>query len=368
MNLESNLVCDRCLMTPEVPGYVHYGSAGCSFCKKALMNWQNHLESQNESELERLRDRIRKRGYGQEHDCIVGVSGGIDSSWVLLKAKEQGFRPLAVHMDNTWNSELANNNIANLITKLDVDLITKVIDSNAFNSGFKALMKANVLDLEILYDNLLHEAVYGEARKRRIPFILSGFNPSTELLEMPKSWSASNKFDAKLIRSAIANFGSGGQDLSLYSNWTWMQDTWLRGIRWERFLDFIPVFDLERVVSELSSSFDFKPYPVKHYENTLTMFFQGYVLPRKHGIDKRRVHLSSLVLTGQMERATALAILETDPIGSEQQTRELVGYVCDRLEISEIELDNYIADNSSTTPKLPSEFPVKVARFLRSMN
>ena len=352
-------------MTQDIEGYVDFGDEGCSFCTKALAAWQKRHEIDRSVRLNALTNRINRSSPNSDYDCIVGVSGGIDSSWALVKAKELGFKPLAVHMDNTWNSELANNNIASLISKLDIDLVTKVIDARSFNLAFKSLMAAQFLDLEILYDNLLHAVVYKEARTRKIPIILSGFNLSTEMIEMPKSWSAENKFDSRIIESAIGPDYFNHTNLELFSNWAWMKDSWLRGIRWERFLDCLPDFDLKAATNELQVNFDFKPYPTKHYENTLTMFFQGYVLPRKYGIDKRRVHLSSLVLSGQMKRAEAFAVLEQDPLGSEQDIKELVSFVCDRLEISEIELQMYIADKSPVNAALASELPARIARRIR---
>lgn len=359
-------ICSRCVMANDAPGFTLLAPFGCNFCEIAMEVWQTKRGRHSSAATQMLREHLRQ-DEKSDFDCIVGLSGGVDSSWTLVQAVELGLKPLVVHMDNTWNSDLANNNISNLISKLNVELVTKVVDASAFNRAFKALMSANFLDLEILYDNLLHSVVYGVARERRIPTILSGFNLSTELMQMPEGWQAQNKFDAKLIRSAADLDGGPNLNLPLYSSWAWMADSWIRRIRWERFLDVLPDYNLASVTSVLTERFGFQPYPVKHYENTLTMFYQGYILPRKYGVDKRRVHLSSLVLTGQLERNQALEKLNQDPLGSDQDVKEIVSYVCDRLEMSPANLKAYIDDKSPPNPRLASEIPIMISRFVRAI-
>jgi hypothetical protein len=314
----------------------------CNFCSEAktqLAKIANH----DDSSLEGLLHKIRADGVGKPYDCIVGVSGGVDSSWVLVNAVRLGLRPLAVHMDNTWNTELATNNVANLISSLGVDLHTVVLDSGIYNKMLRAHMEADVLDLEILYDNALHAVVYEAARKQRLHYILSGFNQATEGVRIPASWSSSNKFNARNIRKISRLFGGVRKTFPLYSNSQWLVDTIFRRIRWVPFLDFLDHYSKSDAELDLVNNFGYKTYAHKHYENTLTKVYQGFILPKKFNVDKRKPHLSSLVVNGDLTREQALLELTNNPLGTEQEERREVAKFLRKMDMSPTELELYLS-------------------------
>lgn len=268
-------------------------------------------------ELEKLIDEIKLRGKGKPYDCIVGVSGGVDSSWVLVNAVKLGLRPLAVHMDNGWNSNLAVSNIANLIAELGVDLFTYVINWDEYRSLMEAFFAADVIDIELLYDNALHEVCYSQAKKYGLQSILSGSNFSTEGLRMPAGWTWESKWDGRNIVNIGKRAGAKVKTFPLFTTLKWLVYTYVYGIKWVAFLDLLD-FKKESALSVLEADYGYTRYPYKHYESVFTRFYQGYILPRKFGVDKRRVHLSSLVASGQMSREEAIKDLEGIPYPSEK--------------------------------------------------
>ena len=245
---------------------------------------------------------------GKQYDCIIGVSGGVDSSWALSLAVDHGLRPLAVHMDNGWNTELAQNNIANLVRGLGVDLHTHVIDWPEYRGLMEAFFAADVVDVELLYDNAMLAVNFEAAARHGVKYILGGTNVATEGMRMPPSWNWL-KYDKRNIKSIAKRFG--GPKLKTFpSIWDGgLHRRILRGTRWLSFLDH---FDYRKgdALQSLQGRFGYKPYPFKHYESVFTRFYQGYILPHKFGIDKRRLHLSVLVLNGEMSRDEAMAAVE----------------------------------------------------------
>jgi N-acetyl sugar amidotransferase len=289
----------------------------CNYCSEYLslsaglanQGLSSHATSEN---LNRLVQRIRKGGKGKAYDCVVGVSGGVDSSWALVKAVELGLRPLAVHMDNGWNSNLAVSNISNLIEGLGVDLFTYVINWDEYRSLMDAFFDADVIDIELLYDNALHEVCYSQAKKYGIRFILSGSNFSTEGLRMPKSWAWGNKWDGRNIVKIAGRSKVKIETFPLFTTIKWLLYTYIRRIHWVPFLNFFH-YNKEQVLGSLERDYGYSRYPYKHYENIFTRFYQGYLLPEKFGVDKRRVHLSSLIASSQLQRATAVQDLLGSP-------------------------------------------------------
>jgi hypothetical protein len=285
---------------------------------------------------------LKSRGEGKPYDCIVGVSGGLDSAWVLVKAKELGLRPLAVHMDNGWNSNVAVSNIANLIDGLGVDLYTYVINWDEYRSLMEAFLAADVLDVELLYDNALLEVSYSQARKYGLRHILSGTNFSTEGMEMPSNWSWKNKMDGRNIVRIGKKFGVKIKTFPLFTTWKWLVYKYLHGIERVAFPNFLG-YNKEEALAILERDHGFKKYPYKHYENVFTRFYQGHILPMKFGIDKRKSHLSSLVLSGQMSRAAALRDLEHSPYPSENDMRVDRAFFLKKMGWDEQKLEKYLS-------------------------
>ena len=196
--MNSNIrTCNRCLMDETAINFEKYGNEGCNYCKgfeKRLEEFNKGISSSEKIRIKELKDKIKNKS-GSEYDCIVGVSGGVDSCWVLAKAVEIGLKPLAVHMDNGWNSELAQNNISNLIRILNVDLYTYVIDWEEYRDLMQAFFDADVIDIELLYDNAAIGVLSMASRKFKIKNILSGMNFATEGVAVPDNWKW-NKLDA----------------------------------------------------------------------------------------------------------------------------------------------------------------------------
>jgi hypothetical protein len=286
-------------------------------------------------------NKVSADGKDKPYDCIVGVSGGVDSSWVLVNAVKLGLRPLAVHMDNGWNSNLAVSNIANLIEELGVDLYTYVIEWHEYKDLMEAFFKADVIDVELLYDNALHEVCYSQARKYGLRYILSGSNFSTEGTKMPPSWIHPSKWDGRNIKN-IGKLGAVKlKTFPLFTSWKWIKYTYLQGIRWIPFLDLLD-FKKEPALVELENKFGYTRYPYKHYESVFTRFYQGYILPTKFSVDKRRVHLSALVLTGEISREDALSDLRQIPYPSERALESDKNYFLKKMEWGPSRLESYL--------------------------
>ena len=272
---------------------------------------------------------------------MVAMSGGVDSSWVLLKTIELGLRPLAVHMDNGWNSELAQNNIANLVRKLDIDLYTHVINWTEYRDLMQAFFDADVVDIELLYDNALQGVNYQQASKFGLNYILSGVNKSSEGMLMPRSWHAF-KFDKRNIKSIARKYKSIQLDsFPSFGTLDRIYFEFFKKIKWISFLDYLD-YDKFKAMSVLKEKFGYKPYPYKHYESIFTRFYQGYILPKKFGIDKRRIHFSTLIIVGQMDRDTAIADLSSFPYSDEQVLEEDIEYFLKKMKWSRDMLDEYI--------------------------
>jgi N-acetyl sugar amidotransferase len=332
---------------------IHFDDQGiCNFCTEYLEAIDKSLKVKipSESSLNKLVQDIKTRGQGKRYDCIVGVSGGVDSSWVLVQAVELGLRPLAVHMDNGWNSNLSVSNISNLIENLDVDLFTYVIDWDEYRGLMDAFFKADVVDVELLYDNALHEVCFREAKTQGIHYVLSGENFSTEGIRMPRGWAIDNKWDGRNIRRIASKFGATIKTFPLFTTTRWLRYRFLYRIQWVPILNFID-FKKETALTSLESRFGYVRYAYKHYESVFTRFYQGYILPKKFGIDKRRIHLSTLVVSGQMTRNEALEDLKRPPLVSERDLAVDLKFFLKKMNWSQQDLDDYIS-----RPKIEHDF------------
>lgn len=335
-------VCSRCVMDTSA-GEIRFDAAGhCNFCSEMISRRHaQHRHGDDHEERARLVEAIRRQGRGKRYDCIVGVSGGVDSAWALTQAVKDGLRPLAVHMDNGWDSELAQSNISNLIKGLDVDLYTHVIDWPEYRGLMQAFLDADVIDVELLYDNAMLAVNYAAAREFGTRFILSGSNSATEGMRMPTEWNW-YKHDVANIRSiAAAHGGPIIRTFPLSSTTQWLWDTYARGIRWVPFLDYMD-YVKEDALEYLERHLGFRRYENKHGESIFTRFYQGLLLPRKFGVDKRRLHYATLVMAGQMSREEALASLELDPYSDPRELEDDTAYFLRKMRWSSTDLEGYL--------------------------
>ncbi|MGB0370663.1 MAG: N-acetyl sugar amidotransferase [Opitutales bacterium] len=359
-------VCKRCVMDETAPDIVFNAEGGCNYCSELRGKLEAPVASANS--LDTLIESIRKNGQGKPYDCIVGLSGGVDSSYTLHLVVERGLRPLAVHLDNGWNSESAVHNIASVVRSLKVDLHTHVIEWKENRDLQRSMFAANVVDIEMLMDNAMLAVNYQQAKKYGLKYILAGSNTSTEGMRMPWGW-VHCKFDVRNIKAIHKRFGERKiATHPLISSYSFAWKRLIRRVRWISFLDYF-VYNKDEAISVLKDQHGYKPYPYKHYESVFTRFYQGYILPKKFNVDKRKVHLSTLVMTQQMSREAAIELLKQSPYSSEHQQKVDYEFVLKKLGFTKEEFEEYIQAPAVSHREYPSEewfFSLlkKVGRFL----
>lgn len=334
----------------------------CNYCNRLIRMIDNggFLNEQScASDISELLKEIKavykNKKTKSKYDCIVGVSGGIDSSYTLVKAVELGLNPLAVHMDNGWNSELANNNISNIVSKLGVDLHTHVIKWPEYRFLMQSFFDADVLDIELLYDNAMRAVNYRLAQKHGIKHILSGVNTSTEGIGIPQGWNWF-KTDKKNIL-AIAKLRDRNYEFDTFPSISTLQTIkyYIKGCQFVPFLDYFE-YKKDFAKEYLVSQYSYKPYPYKHYENIFTRFYQGYILPNKFSIDKRRAHLSTLIICGQITRDCAISTLEEIPYPDVNELENDKRYFLKKMRWSKKDLEDYLERPEVPHSKYPTEY------------
>jgi len=287
-------------------------------------------------ELERIVGKMRLWGRKSRYDCVLGLSGGVDSSYLAHLAVELGLRPLLVHFDNGWNTELAVSNIERLVKGLNLDLYTFVMDWPEFRDLQRSYFKASVLDLDVPADHMIFGALYKIARAHGLKVILSGGNVVTEAI-LPRTWYYP-KFDIANLRDIQRQFGTvplrklpamGLTQMIYYGA--------VRGIIQVKLLDLV-TYDKEAAKALLTEKYGWRDYGGKHYESIFTRFYQGYILPRKFNIDKRKAHLSNLICSGQKSRSEALEELLQPTYDLHLQAEDKV-YVAKKLGFSDDEFE-----------------------------
>jgi N-acetyl sugar amidotransferase len=296
---------------------------------------------------------IKRQGRRRPYDCILGLSGGVDSTYVAYLTKQLGLRPLALHLDNGWDSDVAVRNIHNIVRKLDIDLETHVLDWEEFRSLQLAFLRASTPDSEIPSDHAIVASLYEAARKNRVRWIMDGSNVVTEIM-VPATWSHGHS-DWGYIEGLNDAFGT--RPLKTFPHYGFMklQLSYWRLHRIKRFplLNYVD-YDKPRAIEILKRELDWEPYGAKHYESVYTKFYQGHILPEKFGFDKRRAHLSCLILDGKLSREEALAQMEQPAIQSEELRRDRV-FVAKKLGITEDEFDEIMALPRKTFWDYPSD-------------
>lgn len=297
--------------------------------------------------LETELDRIRAAGRGKPYDCILGLSGGVDSSYLAHLCKAWELRPLVVHFDNGWNDELAVANIEALVGELDFRLETFVMNWPEFRDLQRAYFKASVLDLEVPTDHLIFGALFRIARKHDVKYIMSGNNFATEWL-LPRAWHYA-KGDAVNIGAIHDRFGERRiANLPIATAW---QRLYWEKVRLIQAFEALNYLDYKKNAAKdlLAQRYGWKDYGGKHYESVFTRFYQGYILPRRYGIDKRKAHLSNLILNGEITREEALAELAKPTYDPDRQLADK-RYVAKKLGWSEAEFEEILS-----LPPVPHE-------------
>lgn len=312
----------------------------CNYCKghdeKVFSTPYGHGDA--DEKLKQLISRLKTDQKG-EYDSIVGLSGGVDSSYVAYQAVKLGLRPLAVHFDNGWNSELAVKNIEQIVKRLNLDLMTFVIDWEEFRDIQRSFFKANVIDIEMVTDHAIFAAMYQIANKHQIRYILSGTNAATEAI-MPSAWQHF-KFDLRNLKAIHRRFGT--VPINRYptlSVWEMAWNHYVRGAKSVSLLNFLP-YSKGEAMKTLERELGWQYYGGKHYESVFTKFYQAHILPGKFRVDKRRIHLSDLIMNGEINREDALSEL-AKPIYESLQLEQDRDYVCKKLAFSKDEFQAYM--------------------------
>lgn len=336
--------CTRCVMDAHAADAVFDSQGQCNYCTAMLArlaDFQPADPQRLQARLTAFAEKVRTEGRGKRYDCIVGVSGGADSAYALYLARQHGLRPLAVHMDNGWNSELAVNNIENLVRTLGVDLYTHVVEWREYRALQQAFFDADVIDVELLYDNAMLAVNYRLAARYGVKYILSGSNTTTEGMRVPRNYNW-NKFDRKNILAIARREGVKVRSLPTIGVVRYVWDRLIRGTQWVPFLDFVD-YKKQNCIDLLVKEIGYRPYPYKHYESIFTRFYQGYLLPTKFGVDKRRLHLSSLICSGQMTRDQAKELLTRSPYPDPDDLQVDIEYFLKKLGWSEQDLAAYLS-------------------------
>lgn len=353
-------MCTRCIMDVSDPEIRFDAEGVCSHCSNfAELERRLVPSSERADALDKLAGDIRARGKGRDYDCLIGLSGGVDSTYVAYVVKQQlGLRPLAVHLDNGWNSELAVKNIEHIVRKLDIDLQTHVLDWDEFRDLQVAFLRASVPDGEIPTDHAIGAVLLRTAVRLGIPTLISGSNVATEGI-LPSTWTYGVS-DWRYISSVHRRFGR--RKLRTFPHYTFLDYGYylaVRGLRSVRVLDSLE-YDKAEAMEVIGRELGWRYYGGKHYESIYTRFFQGYVLPRKFGIDKRRAHLSTLINAGQTTREAALAEME-QPTYPEAQQAEDLEYVTKKLGLTSAEFDEIMR----LPPKSHHDYPNSEAQRRR---
>jgi len=315
----------------------------CDHCrdfeKHVRPNW--HTDDRGQQALARTVEDIRRTGRKHDFDCLLGLSGGVDSSYMLhLTVKEFGLRPLVFHTDGGWNSELAVHNIQMLVEKLGLDLYTEVIDWEEMRDFQLAFFKSGVPHIDIPQDHAFIATLYNYADKYGIKYILNGGNIATECVRNPMEWLYYGT-DMVHLRDIMRRFGTVKMRSYPFSSILRHKFylRYLKGVRVVKPLNYRPYIKSE-ALALLEREYGWKPYPQKHFESRFTKFYEGYWLPERFGFDTRRVQFSSLILTGQMTREEALSRLAKPAYDPATIATEFE-YIARKLRIPVEELRHY---------------------------
>lgn len=346
-------MCVRCVMDTSDPEITFDQQGVCSHCARAA--WlQERLAAEGPPDqiLAQRVAQIRSTGAKQEYDCLIGVSGGVDSTYTAWLVKSLGLRPLAVHFDGGWNSEAAVSNIEHLLKRLEIDLQTYVVDWEEMRDLQVAFFKASVANADIPQDHAFLAVLWRTAAQRGIRWIISGHNFATESI-LPRAWGY-NARDLRHLRAIHRRFGS--RRLRSYPTLSAVYDVAycrvMLGIRTFPILDYVPYVKRD-AMAFIERELGWRHYGGKHHESIFTRFFQAYYLPRKFGFDKRRAHLSSLIVSGQATRAEALQELEQEAVEPDR-LREDLAFVLKKLRLTEAEWEAIMRAPVRTHRDFPS--------------
>jgi len=343
-------ICSNCIMDTTDPNITFDEKGWCDYCinyyKNILPNWDPN--EKGERMIVPIIEKIKREGRGRDHDCLIGISGGVDSSYVTLVAKEKfGLRPMLFHVDAGWNSQEAVNNIHRLVDGLGLDLYTEVVNWEEMKDLQLAFFKAQVAHIDTPQHHAFFAALYNFAAKNKYKYILTGANYSTECVREPLEWHY-HASDLRQIKDIHRRFGKHPlktfplADIFKYK----IYYRFVKGVQVVKPLNHVPYIK-EEAMQELVDRFGWQKYAYKHYESRFTRFYEGYWLPKKFGYQKHRAHFSSLILTKQMTREEALEKI-AHPAYDEATIAQDFEYIAKKLDLTVAELQALMEGENKT--------------------
>lgn len=341
------MICTRCIMDTTDPDIRFDENGVCNHCKRydAVSATRLVAVEERDRKLNAIVEEIKTAGKGKPYDCVIGVSGGVDSTYVAWLVKSLGLRPLAVHLDNGWNSELAVANIEKTLKTLGIDLYTHVLNWDEFRNLQVSFLKASTPDGEVPTDHAIFALLYELAAKHGLKHVITGTNVVSEAI-LPEKWGY-GYFDWRYIKDVHRRFGS--VKLTNYPHFSLAKlgyYVFVKKIRMISILNYVE-YEKDRAMDVLQNDLGWIYYGGKHYESIYTRFYQAYILPRKFNIDKRKAHYSNLVLSRQMTRGEALEKLK-EPVYPEHLLQEDREYTIKKLGFSEQDFENIMRAPAKT--------------------
>jgi len=341
-------------MDTTVPDIVFDKNGQCNLCLEHIHRIDNEASQYDEESLKKLKERIQKSSKSKKYDCIIGVSGGVDSTYTAYIVKKVlKLNPLAVHFDNGWNSELAVENIKNCLDILDIDLYTHVVDWNEFRDIQRSLILSSVKNIEMATDHAIVSLLIKVASKNKVKFVLHGGNNATEGI-MPFSWMETNN-DKKLISSITKQFSH--RELKTMPTMSLVEYFYYLMIKRIKYVPILNYFEYDKnhVFALLKEQLGYRPYASKHDESLITKFFQQYILPEKYNIDKRKAHYSNLIISKQMNRSDALSFLN-NKLYDERSFLNDKDFFLKKLNFTDKEFETIMSEK----PKDASDYPSNI--------
>ena len=364
MNTEYQL-CTRCVMDSSDPAISFNTQGICNHCREfdevTSKGWFPNEEGARR--LAVMVDQMKADGKGKPYDCILGLSGGVDSSYLALKVHERGLRPLVVHVDAGWNSELAVANIEKIVKFCDFDLHTHVVDWEEMRDLQLAFLRSGIANQDVPQDHIFCASTYHYATKHGIKYVLSGDNLATESI-YPRAWTGS-AMDAINLHAIHRKFGQRRlkdyRTVSFFDYYLWYP--FVKQLRTVRPLNYMP-YDKKMATAELEQKIGWRAYGRKHGESIFTKFFQNYYLPTRFEYDKRRPHFSSLIVSGQMSRDEAMEKL-AEPLYSPNELEIDIAYLCKKLGIGRNDFEEFIMAPRHSCLEYPNW--ISLQNFIKKM-
>ncbi len=358
--------CIRCIMDFSDPNIEFDDLGRCSHCRKAETLLSRAREKYFTNRLEQTFEEIKKRNFKREHDGIIGLSGGLDSAYVLTLALEHGLKPLVVHVDAGWNSDISSSNIRSLVEHYDLNLKTVVIEWNEIRRLQIAYLESGVMNQDVPQDHAFFASLYKVAAKNRINDVITGENLTTESI-LPSSWGY-GAMDGRQVKAIGQKFDGGNFDNYPFLTIPrfYIGNFLIRRLQVHKPLTQIE-YSKEAALRKLVELVAWKPYEGKHGESSFTSFYQSVYLPRRFGIDKRRAHLSSLIVSDQITRSEALQEIMKKPMNDIEE-RNTISFVARKLHISINQLENYMGMPEASHRNYPNdEYLLRIANSNASM-